>query len=143
MGFGPFSSESNSKQESVSVADQGQYNKKSDVAQSGSTLVGRKATLAGLNLAGAKLQSGSNLTINEGPNVSDLVSQLTQATDAQIQSAINGVSQNITGTAAGQPGGSTPDANAPAAPSSSSKTMWIVAAAVAAVALLAVILRKK
>lgn len=84
MGFGAFSSDSTAKQETVNVSGQGQYNRKSDIAQGGGVLIGRNAKLGNNDLKGNK----GAVTINNGPSAADLKSLLgniTSATPAQIQ----------------------------------------------------------
>ena len=85
MGFGPFSSDSSSSQETVNVGGSGQYNKKSTVAQGGSVLVSKGANVGGTTLTGSK---GAVTVNNTGLGASDLksiIGNITAATPAQIQ----------------------------------------------------------
>jgi hypothetical protein len=89
MAFGPFSSESSAKQTTVTLSDSGQYNQKSDVAQGGSLLIGRKGSLVlPGGLQNVRVDKGATLQIGATDDtLAGLVDNITQATSSQIAAA--------------------------------------------------------
>lgn len=85
MGFGAFSSDAKSSQETVSVGGSGQYIKKGTVAQGGSVLLAKGANAGGYNV---KTTKGSVTVNNTGLGKDDfksIIGEITSATPAQIQ----------------------------------------------------------
>ncbi len=79
MSVGPFSTDSKAIQKTQNVSGSGQLNEKSEVAQGGSVLVSKGATLAKYDLSRAKLGKGASIEVNEGPStdlLTDLVGKL-------------------------------------------------------------------
>jgi len=89
MGFGPGSSDSKSSQKTTNVSGQGQNNQKSSVAQGGSVLIDKGASIGGYSLKGVNGDLAiTNTTTGTSPtDLKDIIGSIIAAAPAPNQAA--------------------------------------------------------